>query len=101
MIRRATTPTHSFVLDIDPSLISKILITYSQNNSEVLSKREDEITLDENVAKVKFSQEDTNLFEAGVGIEIQVRVLTTGGDALASDIFKKSCRQVLNDEVLA
>lgn len=99
-MRRATTPTHTFELDIDPSLIKEILITYSQNNKEVLSKRKKDITFDGNVAVVKLTQEEANLFMMGIDIEIQVRAFTTSGDAPASDIFKEPCERVLNDEVM-
>ncbi len=99
-MRRATTPTHRFTLDIDPSLISKIRITYAQNGDTILTKNEEDVTLDDNIAEVKLTQEETNLFDFGVNVKIQVRVLTTGGDALASEIFKVPCGRVLDDEVM-
>lgn len=38
-MRRLTTPEHKFTLQIDPSVIGKIRITYAQNNDIVLKKR--------------------------------------------------------------
>ena len=100
-MRRLTTPEHKFTLQIDPSVISKIRITYAQNNAIVLTKEGDSVSLDGNVAKVKLTQEETKIFVANKDVEFQVRVLTLGGDALASDIIKVDVKKVLDDEVMA
>jgi hypothetical protein len=99
-MRRATTPTHEFELDINTSIISRIKITYSQDNQIVLTKQDDDVDLADNVARVRLTQEETKLFEADKIVEIQIRVLTLGNDAPASDIMRISCERVLDDEVL-
>ena len=43
---RATTPKHVFLFDADPSVYSKILITYQQNGAIVLEKTKDDLTFD-------------------------------------------------------
>lgn len=100
-MRRLTTPEHKFTLQIDPSVISKVRITYAQNNAIVLTKEGEEVSLDGNVARVKLTQEETKKFTADKEVEIQVRVLTLGNDALASDIIKVDVKKVLDDEVMA
>lgn len=99
-MRRLTTPEHRFTLQIDPSVINKIRITYAQNNAIVLTKENDDVSLDGNVATVKLTQEETKKFTADKEVEIQVRVLTLGNDALASDIIKVDVQKVLDDEVM-
>lgn len=99
-MRRLTTPEHKFTLQIDPAVISKVRITYAQNNAIVLNKEGDAVSLDGNIAKVKLTQEETKEFQSNKEVEIQVRVLTLGGDALASDIIKADVKKVLDDEVM-
>lgn len=99
-MRRLTTPEHKFTLQIDPSVISKIRITYAQNNAIVLTKENGDVSLDGNVATVKLTQEETKKFVADKEVEIQARVLTLGGDALASEIIKVDVQKVLDDEVM-
>ena len=100
-MRRLTTPEHKFTLQIDPSVIGKIRITYAQNNAIVLTKEGKQDTIDGNIEKEKLTQEETKKFAAGKEAEIQVRVLTLGNNALASDIIKDDVKRVLDDEVMA
>lgn len=37
-MRRATTPVHSFTFPFDPEQLTKILLTYSQNDEVILNK---------------------------------------------------------------
>lgn len=41
----------------------------------------------ENFVSLNLSQEETFLFSEGGNVEVQARILTTTGDALASDIL--------------
>lgn len=99
---RATTPTHVFTFpnDIDPSECERILITYKQNGQIVFEIEETALDIDGQTVSYTFSQEETNLFSAAANAQVQVRILTSTGDALASDITMFSVRPVLNDEVL-
>ena len=98
-MRRATTPTHSFVIDIDPNAIAQVLITYEQHRKVVLEKRKSDLTLSGNTWSFTLTQEEANMFLSG-NVSVQVRVTTNGGQALASDIFDLDVHRVLNDEVL-
>lgn len=109
---RATTPKHVFLFDADPSVYSKILITYQQNGAIVLEKTKDDLTFEtvEDTcsgetrfgAWFRLTQEESNKFQAGPGkqVTVQIRVLTTANEALASDKKTFSVQDVLNDEVL-
>ena len=110
---RATTPKHIFYFESDPSVYSRILITYQQNGKTVLEKTQDDLTIEETTAPCdatktvyaawyRLTQEETKLFqaEAGKQVAVQVRVLTTANEALASDKNYFRVQDVLNDEVL-
>ena len=97
---KGTTPLHTFSLPFDTESVKTIQITYAQDDVVKLTKKNPDVQLSGNTASVKLTQEDTLKFNADSCVEIQVRVLTTGGDALASDIIKTGCRRILDDEVL-
>ena len=97
---RGTTPTHGFVLPFDTDMIQTIQIIYAQNDETVLTKGNDDCTFDGNTASVKLTQEETFLFTEDVPVEVQVRVLTTDGDAMASHVMRVHCDECLSDEVL-
>lgn len=98
-MRRLTTPTHSFTLPFDESVVSKFLLSYVQDDQIVLEKTKDEVLIDGNVWSVMLSQEETKKFKPGAA-RAQIRVLTHDGKALASDVFQFAVAQVLNEVVL-
>lgn len=100
-MRRLTTPTHEFELvDFDPTVIKKIKITYAQGDKVVLEKRDNEISIDGNKAVLRLTQEETARFAMNTLVEIQVRILTHDGDAVASNITTISPKKILDDEIL-
>lgn len=102
---RLTTPTHLFDFPEDPSLYSKIQITYSQMGKIVLTKTKEnmlfEETEDHHYGKVNLSQEETELFMSEWDASVQVRVLTNSGKSYASEIFTIRVYPVLSDNVLS
>ena len=97
---QGTTPTHTFDIPFDTALINKMRILYAQNNKLVLEKENADCSIDGNTITVRLTQEDTLKFVADALVQIQLRILTAGGDALASDIVNVDCRRILDDEVL-
>ena len=109
---RATTPTHTFVFDVNPEeSFSSILITYAQNGEIILEKKKSDLTFATETAagrgsvytaSLRLSQQETKLFSAKPRntVEIQIRALTPFGEALASDKRSIPVVDVLNDEVL-
>ena len=97
---RATTPTHTFEIPFDVATAKEILITYCQSEKIILEKRLQDCNIDGNCISVKLTRHESNLFDRKKNVEIQMRVLTQGGDALASQICTEPCWRVLNDEVL-
>ena len=98
---RATTPTHTFALPFDTGQIKEVRITYQQNGETVLQKTETDCTMTGSEIKVTLTQEETLLFAADNRVHIQLRVLTTDGKVMASDIDKVSVKACLDEEVLA
>lgn len=97
---KGSTPTHTFDVSIDTSLIKEVKITYTQNDEEILVKRTGDCSIEVGKIITTLSQEETFLFEAGKFVMIQVRVLTLGGECLVSELLMTSCAKCLDDEVL-
>lgn len=100
-MRRGTTPTHTFTLPFDTAAIEKLHILYAQDENVKIRKTEADVTLDGNAVSLKLTQDDTLLLECKKTVEIQIRVLTAGGDALNSDIIRVPVERCLESEVLA
>lgn len=97
---KGTTPTHTFEVDIDTSLIKEVKIIYAQMGREVLVKRTEDCSIEDGKITTRLSQEDTFKFEANTVVTIQVRILTLGGDALTSNLMRAAVGKCLDDEVL-
>ena len=125
MIIRGTTPYHSFVLPLKTEDISEVYITYLQNNEIIINKSisdaqiidiEDEYEnasmnepLEDFIPSceltIHLTQEDTLKFhfypaaEKNIAV-IQIRVLTTEGEAYASEPIHERIFGVLKDGVI-
>lgn len=97
---QGTTPTHQFNIPLDASIIQRIRITYAQSGNVLLVKEDADCRVEGNAVEVKLTQEETLLFDEFSSVQIQVRVLTQGGDALASDLIRVPCGVVLDKAVL-
>lgn len=128
MITRGTTPYHSFVLPLKTEDISEVYITYLQNREVILDKVLSEseaieiVDIDdeyENASMnepledfvpsceltIHLTQEDTLKFhfypaaEKNIAV-IQIRVLTTEGEAYASEPIHERIFGILKDGVI-
>ena len=97
---KGTTPTHTFNIPIDTSLIKEVKITYSQKDKEILVKRTNDCTIGKDAITTRLSQEDTFLFESNNIVTIQLRVLTLGGDAMIAEPIMIAVGKCLDYEVL-
>ena len=109
---RATTPTHTFIFNIDPDeSFEQILITYVQDGNIVLEKDKSDLTFSTDtqsqcetqyLASLRLTQAEANLFSANPRstVTIQIRALTPGGEAVASEKLYLAVQDVLDDEVL-
>ena len=99
-MRRGTTPTHTFTIPFDVANVSDALIVYAQNDLEILRKTAPHCHMDGNTISVELTQEETLKFNCHKKVQIQVRVLTTEGKALASNIITADVEKCLSNEVL-
>lgn len=97
---RGTTPTHTFTIPFDVSLVQKAMVVYSQNDIEVFRKESSECQMNGNEISVTLTQEDTLRLDCKHLVQVQLRVLTTDNKALASKITLMNVQKCLNDEVL-
>lgn len=99
-MRQGTTPTHIFRLPFSTDMVSKVKVIYAQNNTVIFTKEGGACEYEEDTVKVRLTQEETLKFDCAKHIQIQIRVLTLGGDALTSEIKLVSVEKCLESEVL-
>ena len=99
-MKRGSTPTHIFTIPFDTLLIDDLRVSYAQNNTEIVVKNKSDCELEGQAITVNLSQEDTLKFSHSKNVELQIKVLTTGGEVHISDIIVISVGKVLNSEVL-
>lgn len=99
-MRRGTTPTHTFTLPFSVDNVSDALIVYAQSDKEVLRKTVSHCHMDGNTLSLDLTQEETLSFDCNKKVQIQVRVLTVEGKALASNIIVVDVNKCLSNEVL-
>jgi archaellum component FlaF (FlaF/FlaG flagellin family) len=95
---RVTTPTHTFNLPFETSLIDKLILTYKQNGKTIIEKTEADVEMDGTKVSVTFTQQETALFKADIA-KVQMRV-KSGEKVMASNILTVNVNEVLNKEVL-
>lgn len=102
---RGTTPTHTFTLpdNLKTATISALYITYAQHGTTVLEKTLDDVTNNNGVLTCTLTQADTLKFEVldqhcGCDkVDVQVRLKTSDGVAMASDIMSVTIMDILKD----
>lgn len=101
MMIRGTTPTFTFNLPCAVNMIQNLYITFEDKEGEiVLEKALADCTASESSVSVTLSQEETLRFKERTQIRLQVRALTTEGDAVASKIHKISVKEILKEGVI-
>ena len=102
---RGTTPTHTFTLpdDLKTATLSALYITYAQRGETVLEKTLNDVANNNGVLTCTLTQADTLAFEVldqhckhGT-VDVQVRLKTSDGVAMASDIMPVPIRDILKD----
>ncbi|MBR5823713.1 MAG: hypothetical protein IKY67_06190 [Paludibacteraceae bacterium] len=98
---RGTTPSLTFNLPFDVSNIKTVWVTFSQKHFEVLSLETEQLQLKGQTISVKLTQDQTLSLKQDEDVEIQLRILTNNGDALASNIMRTSADRILREGVIA
>lgn len=99
-IVRGTTPTHNFNLTIDTSEIKTARVIYSQGNKVVFKKEHGDCKMEGKTVSVTLTQEDTFSLSHNEMAQIQIRILTNGGDCPDTPIYSVPVEKCLDDEVL-
>ena len=97
-MRRGTTPTNTFTVPVDLRTAT-VFVDYEQEGKIVLEKTGDDLTITETTVSLTLSQEDTLLFKPG-RVLIQIRYVTAGGAADASDIIYTTFERIIKDGVI-
>lgn len=99
VMRQGTTPTIQITInDIDLNEMQNIYVVFEQNGY-ILKKESSDLDIEGNVISVLLSQEETLNFKEGT-CNIQLRMITKGGVAIASPIKTTKVYRVLNKEVI-
>lgn len=112
-IHRAGTYSATIKTPLAPSQYSKIRITFSQNQQEILSKNQGDsgVVLGTDAVEVTLTQQETLLFRpsapspmgapSGAPAFMQIRCFKTALDAPASATWRVEVFDALNQEVLS
>lgn len=97
---RGTTPTHTWTLPFDASLVKAARAVYKQNGVKVVCKETADFVMEGNTIKTTLTQEETLRISCDFPVRIQLRILTQDGTAMKTPVYVKSVRECLDDEVL-
>jgi hypothetical protein len=104
---RGTTPTITFTIPFDVSLLYKVFVTMKQTieheeTTEIIQvdKSIDQCSLTGNKIMCRFTQEDTLKFKENMNVKIQLRVLTLDSESLTSKVFEDPVSELLKDGVI-
>ena len=96
-MRRGTTPTHIFNVDIDLTGADEIYLTYKQGSKVIVEFDRSNIEVEEDKLTVKLTQEETLLFKLTPQVRIQIRAKFPSGLAVASNIISTNAEEILKD----
>lgn len=94
-MRRGTTPTNTFSVDIDLTGTT-IFIDYEQDGKIILEKTGTDVTVATNSLTVELTQADTLKFHPGAA-NIQIRYVDAFGTADASQIIHTTFERIIKD----
>lgn len=98
---RGTTPTHTFTIPFDTSLIKEVRVVYAQADEPIICKETADCSLKGQEISTTLTQEETFKFDCKKAVQIQIRVLTTAGEVLATRVQSVSVDKCLDNEVMA
>lgn len=98
-MRRGTTPTNTFTVDVDLTTAIAVFVTYKQGDRLLVEKDIGDLDITATKVEVALSQEDTLAFAQG-SVQIQIRAKFGDGAAIASNIIVAPVDQILKDGVI-
>lgn len=97
-MRRGSTPTNTFTVDIDLTGAT-IIVSYEQKGVIILEKTGSDLTVTADSITLSLSQEDTLKFNTGE-VSIQIRYVFPNGAADASNIIRTTFERIIHDGVI-
>lgn len=97
---RGTTPTISYRLPFPADQLAEAYITVAQNDEVKIEKSLAECQTESDTITAMLSQEDTLKLDRRLLAEIQLRVRTLAGEALATDPEIEHVGKILKDGVI-
>lgn len=98
-MRRGTTPTNTFTVDLDLTLAQVLYITYKQGGRTVIEKKLEDVTITAETLTVTLTQADTLKLRDG-SVDIQIRARLIDGSAPASQIMTVPVEAILKEGVI-
>ena len=98
-MRRGTTPTHTYTLPFDVSMVADVRIIYKQDGVVKIRKGLDDCILEDDTIALKLTRAEMMSLGSEGYVNIQVEIWTPTGDVLVSDIHRKAVGECLDDEV--
>lgn len=99
MVRRGTTPTNVFAVNLDLTEAEIIWLTYKQLETILFTKKKEDMDISPEEIRVTLTQEETLSLRPGE-LEIQFRARFADGTAVASNIIKTYAKDVLEGGVI-
>lgn len=98
---RGTTPTITLTVnEVDLTDLKSVYVTFCQAGKMLTKQSGDEgVEITEHTVSILLSQEETLSFSPGTA-EVQLRGLTNGGNAFATNVGRVAVKEVLLKEVI-
>ena len=95
-----TTPTHTFTLSMDLSLLKECHVIYAQHDKVLFVKTFEDITeRSGNIITIHLSQDETGLFDERFPAQIQLHAVSNSDVVMASEIFTIEVQKLLESKI--
>lgn len=84
-IIRGTTPIHEIEVPYPIEIIKDIRFVYGQKNKTVFVKQKEECNIQEGVATITLTQEETLSFVPNKNVDIEIRIKLTDGQVVRNE----------------
>lgn len=101
-MRRGTTTRFVFTIDtLEEISVSDVFFTIEQDfGSYQVEATERAVAIADNKYAATFSQEKTMQFQKDKDAQYQIKLKTTDGKVIASNIIREKVKNILNEEIL-
>ena len=94
---RGTTPTHTFLTDVDLTDAEALYVTYKQNGRILVEKALEDVSISEDMVTVRLTQAETLRFSPIGRVRMQIRARFADGTAIACSVIEADVNEILKD----